>query len=386
LDQAIARLAQGDRNAALRIFTSALHHEQSFMRSIAETLESEKKQADLIALAIEDLEHTLFLRFIGFSVASLGLCAFFMSRISRSIQRSIDYARRELLRGTERVGAGAFDTQISLDTRDELSIVAEAFNHMTENLKSAQALILRQQHQIASSSKMSALGEMAGGMAHEINNPLAVIRALSEEIAELVSDESINRGLVHELSVKLGKLVGRVANIIQGLRAFSRDGSQDPFESIIVQDLLERTLDLCRARLQEKGVRLVVEGIPNDLHCEGRSTELSQVILNLLTNAQDAVMNRSDKWIQISVAPTVDWLEIRITDSGGGIPPQKREKLFQPFYTTKEIGAGLGMGLSTSLGIVRAHGGDLHLDTEHEHTCFVIRLPWHHAAATPLAA
>ena len=115
--------------------------------------------------------------------------------------------------------------------------------------------------------------------------------------------------------------------------------------------------------------------IDETLVFQGRGTEISQVLVNLLNNADDAISKMPEKWIKLSVQNRSDWLEIRVTDSGHGIPPGDQKKLFQPFFTTKEIGKGTGLGLSISHGIVKNHGGELTLDTTSPNTCFVVRLP-----------
>jgi len=120
---------------------------------------------------------------------------------------------------------------------------------------------------------------------------------------------------------------------------------------------------------------MILESLPEDLCFEGREVEISQVVLNLLSNASDAIETLSDKWIKLSVFSRQDFVEIHITDSGDGIRPEIRKKIFQPFFTTKAIGRGTGMGLSISSGIIQKHRGELQIDSQNPNTCFIIRLP-----------
>jgi PAS domain S-box-containing protein len=241
--------------------------------------------------------------------------------------------------------------------------------------KRQEALIQEQNAKIAASTKMVALGEMAGGLAHEVKNPLAIIKSIAEEIRELTGEDPVNRGLVTDLSAKLNQHVERVAVVIEGLRQFSRDGSRDPIESVNLADVVTRTLSFCHERLREQGTELLVDEWPPQLTFAGRATEISQVLLSLINNAQEAVAGLAKPWIRISVTQTEDWIELQVTDSGPGIPPDIREKIFQPFFTTKAIGSGMGTGLSISLGIVQEQGGDLRLDSRCPHTRFAVRLP-----------
>ena len=106
-----------------------------------------------------------------------------------------------------------------------------------------------------------------------------------------------------------------------------------------------------------------------------RSVHIAQVLLNLLHNASDAVSGTPDPWIWLEVIERNESVELRITDSGKGIPLLIQEKIFQPFFTTKDVGTGTGLGLSISMGIIRDHGGQLEIDNNCPNTCFVIRLP-----------
>jgi len=222
---------------------------------------------------------------------------------------------------------------------------------------------------------MSALGEMAGGVAHEINNPLAVIKNISGQLQEVLDDDPLDISLIKDMASQVENTTNRIAKIVQGLRSFSRDGSKDPFHMVNIQRLVEETLSFCNERFKNDGTQILVEDFDKNLCFDGRATEVSQVLLNLLNNAHDAITGFKEKWIKISVVDQSNWMNIQVTDCGGGIPIEVREKIFQPFFTTKDIGKGTGMGLSISVGIIKGHNGELKLDTQCPNTRFVIRLP-----------
>lgn len=245
----------------------------------------------------------------------------------------------------------------------------------THDLQKSQELVTQQQQTLASSAKMLALGEMAGGMAHEINTPLATIKIISEQIQDVLKEESVDKGFVQSATNDLIKTCDRIANIINGLRSFARTGKNDPLQSVKVSDVINETLVLCRERLYTNGIEMTINEIDSNLNFEVRKSEISQVLLNLITNASDAVMSLEKKWIRIEVTDLSKNIEIKVIDSGEGISQNLQNKLFQPFFTTKEIGKGTGLALSVALGIARNHNGILKFDPTQTNTTFILSLP-----------
>lgn len=234
---------------------------------------------------------------------------------------------------------------------------------------------LRLSTQMASIQKMSALGEMAAGVAHEINNPLTVVglavSSLNEKIKNGVTTPET---LIKDLN-RIQNSSQRIAKIVGGLRLFSRDAGNDPMKACPAKDILQETLQFCQQRFMASSIRLEVENAHSPVQFLCRSTQISQVLLNLLNNAHDAALSAPDPWVRVAIHEENDRAEISVTDSGPGIPPQLREKIFQPFFTTKEIGKGTGLGLSVAKGVIESQGGLLELDESSPHTRFVIRFP-----------
>jgi signal transduction histidine kinase len=232
-----------------------------------------------------------------------------------------------------------------------------------------------QRQQSLHSAKMASLGEMSGGIAHEINNPLAIIIGRARLLRNLVQRGALDANeLLHSLET-IERTGHRIDRIVRGLQSYARDGAQDPPASVSLQALVEDTLAFCDHRIAHEGIAFRASAIPADLHARGRATQLSQVLLNLLNNARDAVANAPEKWIELEIETTPTLLRLRVSDSGPGIPLELRDRIMEPFFTTKGVGKGTGLGLSIARGILESHGGRLYLDAHRVRTCFVMEVP-----------
>ena len=235
-------------------------------------------------------------------------------------------------------------------------------------------LIKDQQARMISSAKLSSLGEMASGIAHEINNPLAIIKGKAYQILKKLENGDVNVDFLSKEISKIEQNSLRIVKIIKGLRTFSRHGEGDPFKAVTFKSVLDDVLELCYERFKYQGVELKVSGdLTTEIRCQ--ETQLAQVLLNLINNAHDAVVNTTKPWVHVHVENDGDILRIMITDSGSGISEEIAQKIMQPFFTTKEVGMGTGLGLSISKGIVEMHGGRLFLDKNCPNTRFIIDLP-----------
>lgn len=227
---------------------------------------------------------------------------------------------------------------------------------------------------LLAASKMATLGEMAAGIAHEINNPLSIIQGKAWLLKKHMDENKVD---LTKFAVDLQAIHDttlRISKIIHGLKKFARTADKDPFVETSISSLIDDSLALCYEKFKNSGIQIRVLGEqPYKFEC--RSIQISQVFLNLLSNSFDAIEGTLDPWIEVQIKELSDEFEISFTDSGKGISQFIQEKIMQPFFTTKEVGKGTGLGLSISQGIIQSHNGDLYYDKGSTNTRFVIRMP-----------
>lgn len=241
-------------------------------------------------------------------------------------------------------------------------------------LREAQERLEATQAQVVSNAKFAALGEMASGIAHEINNPLAVILGISSQLQERVA-QSGNDPFIQGGLTTIDKMSKRIATIIKGLRTFSRQTERDPMVSSDLLSIVQETLALYASTFTAAKAELDVSMPAEAISIRCRPSEISQVVLNLMNNARDAVSQSVEKVIRLRLTQDANWAYLTVEDTGVGVPAEIRDRIFQPFFTTKDVGSGTGLGLSISKGIVEAHGGRLYIDSPAKGARFVVKLP-----------
>ncbi|HEV2491178.1 MAG TPA: ATP-binding protein [Candidatus Acidoferrales bacterium] len=260
---------------------------------------------------------------------------------------------------------GQFSISLS-PMRDELGQVNSVVIVMTD-ITDARVL----QAQLRHSEKMAALGQLVSGVAHEINNPLAAIVGYSDLLLE---NSSIPEEAKEELSIVL-KEAERTKEIVQNLLRFARQ-MPSRRERLDARDILHQVVQLRTYGAASEGVEVIERTGPDVPPIFGDADQLQQVFLNILNNAYDAVREvKHTGRIEISTAERSGMLEIVIRDNGTGV--SETERIFEPFYTTKEVGKGTGLGLSICYGIVREHGGEIMCvnNTDGPGCTFVVRFP-----------
>ncbi len=248
------------------------------------------------------------------------------------------------------------------------------FEDITE-LKRKDERLKTQEQSLISSSRLASLGEMAAGIAHEINNPLAVIIGRCEMILSQLTDGSATDVEVNKTLSKINDMAHRISRVVTSMRRISKSGAKEEIVATNLFLAIEDVLNLCAERVRNSLIELDFSGINQDTLVRVNISQLSQVLINLLGNSIDELLKNAEdnRRIWLSNEEFEGQVVLKIRDSGAGISVDVRKKLFQPFYTTKEIGVGTGLGLSISKALMNEMGGDLELSPDLSQTCFFLK-------------
>lgn len=242
-------------------------------------------------------------------------------------------------------------------------------------LEESERKLREESAKVIHTSRMASLGEMASGLAHEINNPLAIISGSQDRLSrQLKNQEQELDPSVIEMLAKIQRGTQRIRSIVAGLKTFSQQGDDLPYQATTVQQVLTETLEFCQEKMISSSIQFKIIGDLN-VGISVRPVQISQIILNLINNAVDAVRDTKDPRILFQTSFTDTHVYIDVSDSGPGISPAIRARLFTPFVTSKEVGKGTGLGLSISRGLAKAHQGDLDLLDSSQGTTFRLTLP-----------
>jgi two-component system, NtrC family, sensor kinase len=331
------------------------------------------------------INSTLYLVLLITSLIGIAVSGFIGTLLARPI--------RELEKLAHRVALGERDLQMEVNARDEVGDLADAFNLMTRALTRQEAeigllhrglelkvqertaelsdknrLLLQTQADLARAEKLADLGIVAAGVAHEINTPLAIIRGNTEVLEMCLPPEHANREEVEIISQQ----TERMAKIVGNLLVFARQKSLDR-RQVEIHQLLDDILRQIGHQAAMEDLTVVRSYAPDLAAIKGDADQLRQVFSNLILNAAQAMPKGGTLTLTTrSMGPEAGCV-VEIADTGGGILSEHLEKIFTPFFTTKDNGSGLG--LSVSYGIVKDHGGDIQVDSSPAGTCFRIVIP-----------
>jgi two-component system, NtrC family, sensor kinase len=329
---------------------------------------------------IKDFQRQMIMYTLGL-LLTLALC------LAVVIRRFIHRPVRDLLNHTRRLAQGDLGGRIEPAAKDELGELEEAFNEMTSSLRRSQeefrelassledkveertCQIQDMQSHLVRSEKLASLGELVAGIAHEINNPLTGIMVFANLLLE---DPRMHQELREDLEV-IHSETQRCSGIVRRLLAFSRESApQKSLES--VNELLENTLHLVENQPSFQNIAFFREYDPNLPQILIDRNQISQVFMNLLLNAAQAMSDGGAMSIETQLTDDGVHIATRVRDSGCGISQDDLKRIFDPFFTTKEVGTGLG--LSVSYGIVENHGGKIEAESSlGVGTVFTILLP-----------
>jgi two-component system NtrC family sensor kinase len=313
-----------------------------------------------------DMSMRTVLLFLG--ITSLGMViAFFISfRLGQGIIRRI----RILKQATDAISSGNLEYQLPPGRSSGFDMLDEAFNNMARSLKDRDDRLQKAFQRITSTERLASLGQMAAGVAHEINNPLGGILLYSNLVLEEMPTGDTSRNNMEKIIYQ----TERCKKIVQNLLDFARTPSGD-MEALSINEVIITTLNLVKDQSIFHGIEVKTEFAPELPSVMGDLSRLEEVFLNLFINAVDAIEGKGTIKISSRLSST-GMVKIYITDTGKGIDKAYLPHIFEPFFTTKDPGQGTGLGLSITYGIIQKHGGIIDVESEPgKGTTFAITLP-----------
>ncbi len=303
---------------------------------------------------------------LGITVLGMVIGFFIWLRMSNTIIRRI----RILKKGTKAIASGNLDYRLRPDKISGFDLLDEAFNDMTKSLKDRDERLQKAHEQLKRSEKLVALGEMAAGVAHEINNPLGGILLYSNLVLEDFTENSVARENIR----KIIHQTNRCKDIVRGLLDFARApiGEMLPLQ---INDIVRVALNLVKDQAMFHGVKVETRFAENLGEVMGDPARLEQVFLNLFINAADAMKEKGGE-LKVTTAASGQWVRVVINDTGKGIDEAHLSHIFEPFFTTKDPGRGTGLGLSIAYGVIRRHNGFIDVESATgKGTTFIVSLP-----------
>jgi two-component system NtrC family sensor kinase len=306
--------------------------------------------------------------FLGIAFAGMVGALVVSSFLAKGVLRPI----RKLIFASHQWADGNLDYRVETTQKDEIAELTRTFNMMASSLRERDERLKEYTaRQIMKSERLATLGQLAAGVAHEINNPLGAILMYSHlSLEEMEADDPRRKNLE-----KVTAEATRCKNIVRGLLDFARQSEPNVVEAD-ANEILRRTLSLLQNQAQFHNITITTtlcDSLPKAMM---DSSQIQQVFTNIILNAAEAIEGQGEVKIATRTVEDGRSIEIEFTDTGCGIPRENLEKIFDPFFTTKEVGRGTGLGLAVSYGIIARHKGTIEVKSSPgKGTTFIARLP-----------
>lgn len=354
-DERMARLQQLENSlgASIRLLRGAL----------------EARMIERVTLAQERGRRT------GVAIIGLSVLAIAVGLLATGIAARGLRPVRTLIDGVSRIGRGDYTAKLGVTGEDEIAVLAREFDAMARSLRDREALLAEKQAELLRAERLAAMGRVSAQVAHEVRNPLSSIglnvEMLQEQVEGLKFEQPEAQAEVRQLLAAVMREVDRLTEITEDYLRLARL----PVPTLRREDLvavLDSVLGFSSEELERAGVKVLRQDAPGEVAVLADEGQLRQVFLNLVRNSREAMPGGGT--LTVTVARRGAEVEVRVADTGGGLAEEVKRRLFEPFFSTKQGGTGLGLSLARQ--IVQAHGGRIEADpTVSSGTTFVITLP-----------
>jgi two-component system NtrC family sensor kinase len=315
-----------------------------------------------------DMRDRTIALFVGITLAGMIIALV----VSRLLANNILQPIRKLVEASGQWAQGNFNYRVKLKQQDEVARLGETFNLMASSLKERDDKLKQYaSQQLMKSERLATLGQLAAGVAHEINNPLGAVLMYTHLTLEDLQPQSPLR---KNLAIAIGE-ASRCRDIVKGLLDFARQ-TEPKVEQSDINEILDRTLGLLKNQALFQNIKInkvLARSLPTVLVDTG---QMQQVFTNIIFNAAEAMNGHGELTIATRQSKDNEHVEIEFTDTGCGISPENQDKIFDPFFTTKEVGKGTGLGLAVSHGIVSKHKGTIEFTSQPgKGSTFTVKLP-----------
>ncbi|HEY2382232.1 MAG TPA: ATP-binding protein [Terriglobia bacterium] len=308
---------------------------------------------------------------------AIAIASFFSIRVTARID--------QLRKGAEVIEKGRLNYRLHIDSGDEIELLSKQFNSMASKLEESHHTLERKveertrelkesQEAMVQQEKMVGVGQLAAGIAHELNTPLGTIIGYAQMLREDLAKEPVLRDSLPDVDEIIGQ-AGRCRDLVKNLLNFSRRSSSEKVNSDI-NDIVLKIMSLIEHDFEMKGLRVHTGLEANMPRARVNENEIAQVVLNLANNAADSMSSGGNLQVSTHYDEPSDRICITVSDTGCGIKESDRTRVFEPFFTTKEVGKGTGLGLSICYKIAENHLGSIEFDTASgKGTTFRVYLP-----------
>ena len=315
-----------------------------------------------------DMRSSTVLVFLSIAMGSILIALVVSYLFANSIIKPVN----DLVFASEKMAMGDLTCRLKSTSEDEIGELAKTFNRMAVSLKERDERIKQfAQQKIMESERLATIGQLAAGVAHELNNPLGGVLIYSHLLLEDLPENDPKKDNLNKIVTQ----ATRCKKIVKGLLDFSRQ-TESEMHPCNINELVLSALSLVENQTTFHNIAISRNLLPSLPEIIADSGQIQQVFINIIMNAAEAMNGKGELSIQSTITVNMDYVEIRFSDTGCGIAEEDIEHLFEPFFTTKKVGHGTGLGLAISYGIIQKHCGTIEVHSQLGlGTTFIIQLP-----------